>query len=142
MAGFSVQEPFFSKLLDSTVSTYLSALKDPALPLMEMQVREGGREEGREGRREERGREGGREGGERERGREERGREGGREGGERERGREGVVSCALNTVLIHKHQLRWRVHQFLPFLLFNFFLPGYQNNFYSLLNIHNHSRST
>ena len=47
MAGFSVQEPFFSKLLGSTVSTYLSALKDPALPLMEMQVREGGREGGR-----------------------------------------------------------------------------------------------
>ena len=38
MAGFAMQEPFFSKSLDEAVSTFLSALVDPALPLMEMQV--------------------------------------------------------------------------------------------------------
>ena len=38
MAGFAVQEPFFSQSLGSAASTFLKALTDPALPLMEMQV--------------------------------------------------------------------------------------------------------
>ena len=38
MAGFAMPEPFFSPSLDKTLSSFLSALTDPALPLMEMQV--------------------------------------------------------------------------------------------------------
>jgi biotin carboxylase len=37
MAGFAMPEPFFSPSLDKTLSSFLSALTDPALPLMEMQ---------------------------------------------------------------------------------------------------------
>ena len=40
MSGFGVQkEPFFTDKLNRTVSSLLEALKDPALPLMEMRVR-------------------------------------------------------------------------------------------------------
>ena len=38
MAGFAMPEPFFSVSLDETLSSFLSGLTDPALPLMEMQV--------------------------------------------------------------------------------------------------------
>ena len=41
MSGFGVQkEPFFTSKLNESVSLLLKALKDPALPLMEMRVRE------------------------------------------------------------------------------------------------------
>ena len=38
MAGFAMPEPFFSVSLEQSLSLFLSALSDPALPLMEMQV--------------------------------------------------------------------------------------------------------
>ena len=38
MAGFAMPEPFFSLSLEEALSSFLSALTDPALPLMEMQV--------------------------------------------------------------------------------------------------------
>lgn len=39
MDGFGVQEePYFTDKLDCTVNAFLTTLKDPALPLMEMQV--------------------------------------------------------------------------------------------------------
>ena len=42
MQGFAVQEDhFFSASLTSAVEALLRALKDPALPLMEMQVCDG-----------------------------------------------------------------------------------------------------
>ncbi len=50
MAGLGVQgEPYFSAALNNAVSSLLLALKDPALPLMELQVSEWEREGGREG---------------------------------------------------------------------------------------------
>ena len=40
MSGFGVQkEPFFTEKLNESTSSLLKALKDPALPLMEMRVR-------------------------------------------------------------------------------------------------------
>ena len=39
MAGFAVQEEqYFTEKLNNCVTSLLKALKDPALPLMEMQV--------------------------------------------------------------------------------------------------------
>ena len=43
MSGFGVQkEPFFTEKLNQSISSLLKALKDPALPLMEMRVRKEG----------------------------------------------------------------------------------------------------
>lgn len=41
MAGFSVEEPYFGERLKENVSILMKALKDPALPLLELQVRTG-----------------------------------------------------------------------------------------------------
>ena len=44
MSGFGVQkEPYFTEKLNQSISSLLKALKDPALPLMEMRVRKEGR---------------------------------------------------------------------------------------------------
>jgi len=38
MDGYSVGEPFFSRRLEENVNLLMKALKDPALPLLELQV--------------------------------------------------------------------------------------------------------
>ena len=39
MDGYSIGEPHFSRRLEENVSLLMQALKDPALPLLELQVR-------------------------------------------------------------------------------------------------------
>lgn len=39
MDGYSIGEPHFSRRLEENVNTLIKALKDPALPLLELQVR-------------------------------------------------------------------------------------------------------
>ena len=38
MDGYGVGEPFFSRRLEENVNLLMKALKDPALPLLELQV--------------------------------------------------------------------------------------------------------
>lgn len=39
MDGYCIGEPYFSQRLEQNVNTLIKALKDPALPLLELQVR-------------------------------------------------------------------------------------------------------
>ena len=39
MDGYCIGEPHFSQRLEENVNTLMKALKDPALPLLELQVR-------------------------------------------------------------------------------------------------------
>ena len=39
MDGYCIGEPHFSQRLEEDVNTLMKALKDPALPLLELQVR-------------------------------------------------------------------------------------------------------
>jgi len=39
MNGYCIGEPHFSRRLEENVITLMKALKDPALPLLELQVR-------------------------------------------------------------------------------------------------------
>lgn len=38
MDGYCIGEPYFSQRLEENVNTLIKALKDPALPLLELQV--------------------------------------------------------------------------------------------------------